>query len=48
MVIGSAGHAAVVKNTTIEQMMDEFIEKARKDIDIEKAKANAKQFIKDY
>lgn len=35
-------------DSPLSQMITEFIEKASKDIDIEKAKTNAKQFITDY
>lgn len=32
----------------LTQIMDEFTQKAQKDIDLEKAKTNARQFITDY
>lgn len=35
-------------DSPLVQMMNEFIEKASKDIAIEKAKTNAKQFVADY
>ena len=35
-------------DSPLSQMITEFTEKAKKNIDFEKAKTNAKQFITDY
>ena len=42
--------ASRIRNTgnQLALMMNEFIEKAQKDIDFAKAKTNARQFIEDY